>query len=146
MADAIRIIKGDHREVEGLFRDYEKLGKRAHSAKQSLALEICDKLTAHAQMEEQCFYPRLSQKFKKEDEGLVEEAYAEHEVAKDLISKIQTLSPEDPQFDAKVMVLREMVKHHVKEEEKEIIPESKKKLSPRMLEEMGEEMDAFKNR
>jgi hypothetical protein len=46
----------------------------------------------------------------------------EHASAKQLIAEIEEMSPRDKLFDAKVKVLVEYVKHHVKEEENELFP------------------------
>ena len=145
MSDALKIIKDDHRKVEAQFKKFESYGDRAVKAKQTTALLICELLTVHAEMEEQIFYPKLLDKFKKKGDELVDEAYAEHDVAKYLIAKIKTLPPEDPQFDAKVIVLKEYIAHHVQEEEKELLPMTKKQFSKEELSEMGVEMENFKN-
>ncbi len=145
MADAIKIIKDDHRKVEALFKKYKDLGDTAYATKQAIAMEICGLLTLHAQMEEEFLYPRIKEAFNKEDDKMVAEAYAEHDVAKQLIAEIQSLTPEDEQFDAKVVVLCENITHHVKEEEAELLPKTEKKLSEEELDEIGTQMEDFQN-
>ena len=53
--DAITLLKSDHREVEGLFAQFEKA--RSESKKKDLADKICNALRAHATIEEEIFYP-----------------------------------------------------------------------------------------
>lgn len=144
MANPITLIKNDHRAVEELFEKYEGLGNQAFKTKQSLALEITAALTLHAEMEEMLFYPKLKDAFNAEDDKMVEEAYAEHSVAKDLIAEIEMMDPEDPQFDAKIKVLNENVSHHVGEEEEELLPRAEQELSEEDLEAIGEAMESFK--
>ena len=144
MADPIKIIKEDHRAVEKLFKQYEGLGDSAFKAKQKLALEIADLLSLHAEMEEQFLYPKLKDEFGDEEDKMVEEAYAEHGVAKELIAEIRELNPEEGQFDAKVKVLSENIAHHVKEEENELLPEAKSELPEAELEQIGEAMEQFR--
>ncbi|MBV8408594.1 MAG: hemerythrin domain-containing protein [Alphaproteobacteria bacterium] len=112
--DAITLIKTDHRKVEDLFAKFQKA--RDQTRKAALAHEICTELMVHATIEEEIFYPACKGKI--EDENILKEAYVEHDEAKVLIAEISEGSPEDEFFDAKVTVLSELIKHHVKEEEK----------------------------
>ena len=112
--DAISLLKTDHRQVEEWFSEFE--GARSASQKQRLASRICEALTVHTTIEEEIFYPAFLEAT--EDRDIHHEAVVEHDGAKKLIAQIQSMSPEDDYFDAKVTVLSEMIKHHVKEEEK----------------------------
>jgi hypothetical protein len=112
--DAIALLKADHRKVEGLFAQYEKA--KAASRKKDLASQICLELTVHTKIEEDVFYPGCRDDGV--DEDLMDEAYVEHDGAKVLIAEIEKGNPDDQYYDAKVKVLSEMIKHHVKEEEK----------------------------
>jgi hypothetical protein len=112
--DAIALLKADHRKVEGLFAQFEKA--KDAGRKRDLSNQICLELRVHAQIEEDIFYPACSEEGV--DEDLMNEAYVEHDSAKVLIGEIEKTSPDDQYFDAKVKVLSEQIKHHVKEEEK----------------------------
>ena len=138
--DAISLLKADHRQVEEWFSEFE--GARSASKKQQLASKICEALTIHTTIEEEIFYPAFLQAT--EDKDIHHEAVVEHDGAKKLIAQIQSMSPEDDYFDAKVTVLSEMIKHHVKEEEKPggMFAEAKK--SEMDLAALGEELLARK--
>ncbi|HVK42906.1 MAG TPA: hemerythrin domain-containing protein [Phenylobacterium sp.] len=110
--DAIALLKADHRKVEGLFEDFEKASGTAKKA--SLVKQICTELTVHTMIEEEIFYPACRGKI---EEDTLDEAYVEHDGAKMLIAELMDGSPEDAFYDAKVKVLSEEIKHHVKEEE-----------------------------
>jgi hemerythrin superfamily protein len=112
--DAVSLLKDDHRRVEKLFERYEKT--RDSQGKQTLAREICMELTIHTILEEEIFYPAC--KGQVEDEGKLEESYVEHDGAKVLIAELAKSESDDEFFDAKVSVLSEMIRHHVREEEK----------------------------
>lgn len=112
--DAIALLKADHRKVEGLFADYEKA--RNTERKRTLAGQICLELTVHSKIEEDVFYPACRENGV--DEDMMDEANVEHDSAKVLIAEIENGNPDDDYYDAKVKVLSEMIKHHVKEEEK----------------------------
>jgi hypothetical protein len=111
--DAIALLKADHRKVEKLFADYEK-AKRAER-KRALARQICAELTVHTMIEEEIFYPACRGETKNDT---LNEAYVEHDGAKVMIAEIEAGDPNDDYFDAKVKVLSEEIKHHVKEEER----------------------------
>ena len=112
--NAVALLKADHRKVEELFESFEKA--RSEERKVALVKEICTELMVHATIEEEIFYPACKGKI--EDGELLDEAYVEHDGAKVLIAELLQGSPSDEFYDAKVKVLSELIKHHVKEEEK----------------------------
>jgi hemerythrin superfamily protein len=120
-ADAIRLLKADHKEVKTLFEAYQDLDDDAE--KQALADKICLALTVHAQIEEEIYYPAARGAI--DDDDLLDEAEVEHASAKQLIAEIQSMKAGDRLFDAKVTVLGEYIDHHVEEEEAEMFPESR---------------------
>ena len=111
--DAIALLKADHRQVKEWFSEFDKTESR--SKKQQLAAHICDALTVHATIEEEIFYPAFIEATG--DTDMHHEAVVEHAGAKQLIGEIQEMAADEDYFDAKVTVLSEMIKHHVKEEE-----------------------------
>jgi hemerythrin superfamily protein len=113
-SDATTVLKADHRQVETWFSEFEK--SKSASRKQQLAARICEALIVHTTIEEEIFYPAFLEATA--DKEIHHEAVVEHNGAKKLIEQIQGMSAEDDYFDAKVAVLSEMIKHHVKEEEK----------------------------
>jgi len=119
--DALAILRADHTLVTGLFAEYEKL--RSTPKKKALVAQICTELSLHAQVEEEIFYPAV--KAALHDKELVPEATVEHAALKDLISQVEGREPEGEMFDAKIKVLSEYVKHHVKEEQGEMFPKIK---------------------
>ena len=120
-ADAIKLLKDDHKEVKTYFKQYEDLEDDVE--KQALADKICLALTVHAQIEEEIYYPATRAAI--DDDDLLDEAEVEHTTAKQLIAEIQAMKAGDRLFDAKVTVLGEYINHHVEEEEGEMFPESR---------------------
>jgi hemerythrin superfamily protein len=111
--DAIALLKADHRQVEGWFEEFDS--SRSDSRKQDLAAKICAALKAHTTIEEEIFYPAFLEATGEED--IHHEAEVEHDGARKLIAEIEKAGPDDDYFDARVSVLSEMIKHHVREEE-----------------------------
>ena len=118
--DAITMLKADHKKVSDLFAEFEKT--KAASKKQSLVSTICTELSVHAQVEEEVFYPAVKAALK--DKALIPEAIVEQAAMKDLIGQLEGVEPDGEMYDAKVRVLAEYVKHHVKEEHTEMFPKA----------------------
>ena len=109
--DAIALLIGDHRKVAGLFKKFEKA---RGTQKGKLAREICLELSVHTMIEETIFYPALEGKA---EEDTLDEAHVEHDSAKVIIADVLASRVGSEFYDAKIKVLSELIKHHVKEEE-----------------------------
>ncbi|MEW5687956.1 MAG: hemerythrin domain-containing protein [Pseudomonadota bacterium] len=136
---AITLLKKDHREVEGWFDEYEQLEDEAE--KLALFNQIAVALKVHTAIEEEIFYPEERGDV---EEDMLDEAHVEHDGAKKLIAEIEAMKPGEAFYDAKVKVLGEYIKHHVKEEEQPggIFAQAKK--GDEDLDAMGERMKARK--
>lgn len=121
--DAIALLRADHKLVEDLFEQFEKA--RTDDRKVTLAMRICMELKVHTAIEEEVFYPAARQALPK-SEDLLDEAKVEHDSAKTLIEQIEAGSPGEDRWEAKVTVLSEYIKHHVKEEHNELFPKVRK--------------------
>ena len=137
--EATAMLRADHKLVGGLFAQYEKT--RASGKKKALVAKICTELGLHAQVEEEIFYPAVQRALK--DHALVPEASVEHATLKDLIAQVKDVEPEGDMFDAKIKVMSEYVKHHVKEEQNEMFPKAKKTKLDMMA--LGAQMAARKS-
>jgi hemerythrin superfamily protein len=142
--DAVELIKADHRKVERLFREFEEAGDRAYKTKQQLVEQISRELEVHTTIEEETYYPAVEAKAKKDGKEMIGEAVEEHHLVKVILGELAGLSPEDDTFDAKVKVLMENVRHHVEEEESEMLPQSEEILGKDELARLGAEMAARK--
>jgi hypothetical protein len=136
---AVALLKKDHREVEGLFKKFEKAG--SGSEKLNLFKQIALALKVHTKIEEEIFY---SEERGEVEDDMLDEAQVEHDGAKHLIAEIEAMKPGQDLYDAKVKVLSEYIKHHVKEEEQPggIFAQAKK--GDEDLNEMGERLKARK--
>ena len=129
--DAIALLKADHKEVDHLLGKYEEADE---SDKGAIARQICTALSVHAQIEEEILYPAAREVLDDQADELVNEADVEHASIKQLVAEVQESSPDDEHYDAKVKVIGEYVKHHVKEEENELFPKlAKSELDTKVL-------------
>jgi iron-sulfur cluster repair protein YtfE (RIC family) len=122
------MLREDHRRVSAMFSQYGKMAGNGggERARQSLAQQICGELKIHTTLEEEIFYPAARAALGEKGSDLLDEAKIEHASAKDLIAQLEDASPTDDLFDAKVTVLGEYIKHHVKEEQEELFPKCRK--------------------
>lgn len=114
--EVLNIIKEEHTKVKKLFREFEKAITSDTEEAAKLSQQIIDDLKLHTMLEESIIYPLLKEK----DESIFYEAQEEHHVADVLITELEQLEIEAPSFKAKMMVLRENIEHHIKEEENEM--------------------------
>jgi len=120
--DAIALLRADHKKVSELYAQYE--GTRSPARKKALVATICMELSVHARVEEEIFYPAVKAALK--DKEMIPEAQVEHASLKELIAQVKDREPDGEMFDAKIKVMSEYTKHHVKEEQNEIFPAAKK--------------------
>ncbi len=141
--DAVAVLERDHREIEELFRSFERSGGAAR--KKDLADRIVRELSIHASIEEQLLYPRVRRVI---DGGSLERevllALEEHHVAKVALAEIQALPATDARFDAKVRVLIANVRHHVEEEERDLLPALERAYTAEELHELGTVLERAK--
>lgn len=136
---ATELLKRQHREVKGLFRETKK--SSGAKARRSGMEKIASNLLAHMAIEEDIFYPAVEEIGTKKTEELVPEAYEEHHVAKLVLAELPKVDPDDERFEAKMTVLEELIEHHVEEEEKEMFKIAEK-LGAERLTDLGAEMEA----
>ena len=123
--NALKLLKADHKEVSNLVAKFQG-GRLSKDRKVAIAKQICMALTVHAQIEEEIFYPAAREAMRGGDD-LLDEAEVEHGSIKELVETIQDGTPDDDElFEARVTVLGEYVKHHVKEEEGQLFPKVRK--------------------
>jgi hemerythrin superfamily protein len=139
--DAIALLKADHRTVEGLFKQFEKTGDRALKTRKSLVTKILRELVTHTHIEEEVFYPFVRSLSKKLNDEVLE-ALEEHHGAKATLAELQIMEMSDERYEAKVTVLIENVRHHVKEEEHELFPTVRRSASRRDLIELTPSLEA----
>ena len=120
--EATAMLRADHKKVSDLFDAYEKA--RSTARKAELVSTICHELKVHTRIEEEIFYPAVQAALA--DHELVPEANVEHGSVKELIAQVEGRAPDGDLFDARIKVMSEWVKHHVKEEQNEMFPRARK--------------------
>lgn len=134
--DPTKVLKKQHREVQALFKQVEKA--EGANRRRDLMNQIVESLQLHMRIEEEIFYPAVREIGTRKAEELIMEAYEEHGVAKLVMQQLPAVDPEDERFEAKMTVFKELIEHHVDEEEQEMF-----KLADRIGE---EELDSLGDR
>ncbi len=117
----IQMLRDDHKVARALFAKYDKANK---GEKPQLAHRIIGHLTLHAKIEERVLYPALRAAFK--EPNLVDEAVEEHHLLHVLLQELNRFrpGPGSATFEAKLKVLKELLKHHVDKEEGRLFPKA----------------------
>lgn len=136
--NAITLLTEDHRKVEALFQQFE--GEADPVRRGDVADQIMTELTVHAEVEETCFYPEARTATPGAEE-LTEESYKEHGRVKQTISQIESMQPEDGGYVRAVQRLKQLVQHHVEEEEGELFPTVSAAMGEDRLSEIGARID-----
>jgi iron-sulfur cluster repair protein YtfE (RIC family) len=129
---ATTLLIRQHNKVKAIFKKLEKGGSDAPALVDELSNDLC----AHMLIEQEIFYPAV----KKMDEDLIREAYEEHSLAELSLKRLRGCDPKDPSFKAHVTATKELIEHHVEEEEEDLFPKVEKKLDEALLEELGATM------
>jgi iron-sulfur cluster repair protein YtfE (RIC family) len=132
--EATKLLIKQHRKVESIFRKLQ----RKHSDTNQLLTELANDLVAHMAIEQDIFYPAVKQV----DDSLIMESYEEHALAEVALKRLLATDPGDEEFKARVTATKELIMHHVKEEEEELFPKVEKKLDEAALKELGKRMQA----
>jgi hemerythrin-like domain-containing protein len=143
--DVIAILEHDHREVEEMFAELEKLrgdtSEDAKSRRKDLVEQVTIELVRHSVAEEVLVYPKVADKIS-EDE--VKHAREEHAEAEETLARLEKLDLDDPAFDDELADLMREIRHHIEEEEGEMFPHMRQTFSADELRTMGGRVDAFK--
>jgi hemerythrin-like domain-containing protein len=131
---ATKLLEEQHRKVEATF---EKLEKKQGDVLELLT-SLANDLAGHMAIEQTIFYPAVRQI----EPDLVDESYQEHAIAELALKRLLATKPDDPTFKAKVTALKELIEHHVDEEEEDLFPTVEKQLEDDELEQLGKDMSA----
>ena len=140
-ADAIEMLKADHRRVRALFQRYDRADDQA--VKQVIVAELFVELELHTQLEETVFYPAFADETNREGQELVEASLEAHEEIDVLVEELRGLEADQEAFAAKFHELRTKVEQHVQEEESQMFPQAEQALEDQ-LEELRDEMQEIK--
>ena len=131
---ATRLLEQQHRKVEAIFQRLEGEGGDA----EALVTELANHLAAHMTIEQEIFYPAIQAV----DRALVLESYEEHALCEVALKRLLAADALAEEFRARVTALKELIQHHVHDEEEEMFPAVEQALGDERLEELGEQMAA----
>ncbi|MBC3255999.1 hemerythrin domain-containing protein [Pseudomonas paralactis] len=143
--NAIDLLKADHERVKTLLTQLSESTERGVKKRTELLAKLEMEITLHTQLEEEILYPAFRKAGGKEQEVMYHEAKEEHRTVDALVlPDLKQTEPSSTEFSGRVKVLKELLEHHIEEEESEMFPQAKKLLGKATLEELGAEMEAMK--
>ncbi len=138
--DAIELLKSDHDKVEGIFMQFQQ-GGGSQEFRQLFA-QLYQELTLHSLAEENVIYPTLAQF--DETAGYLKDVYKDHAEAKAAFAELAALDNTSSEWSQKMTKLMKDVQAHVQEEENEIFPRMRQRLSEQQLQMIGQEIQKAK--
>jgi hemerythrin-like domain-containing protein len=146
MPNAITMLKSDHATVKRLLRELDETGDRAVKQREMLVAQIEREIKMHAQIEEEVFYPAFLAATKGKDGAeLFYEAAEEHHIVDMVLPALKAANPKSNEFGAKAKVLRDLIEHHIKEEETQMFAKARQMFGDEQLRELGDLMQARKD-
>jgi hemerythrin-like domain-containing protein len=140
------MLKADHATLKRILRELDATTERATKQRQSLAEEFEREVKMHAQIEEEVFYPAFKAATRgTEAQDMFYEAAEEHHIVDMVVPALKAANPKSHEFGAKAKVLKDLIEHHIKEEETEMFPEARRLFSEDQLRELGDLMKARKD-
>src|SRR5881394_1179976 len=130
---ATALLKTQHRKAKALLK---KLASGRERDPQPILRELASDLAAHMRIEQELFYPAVHEL----DEDLVLESFEEHALAEVALRRLIAAPSDDPSFKAKATTLKELIEHHVEEEEEELFPKVDKKMDEAQNRELADRM------
>jgi len=141
--DIYQILKQEHDEVQDML-DQQIEGKKSGKGQDQMLKEIQQHLSIHLSGEEKLLYPLLTKDEESKEDAF--EAFEEHHVAKLTLNELMKMSPEDERWHAKLKVLKELIDHHVQEEERNLFKVAKKVISSEQAKEIGQKYQQEKEK
>jgi hemerythrin-like domain-containing protein len=146
MPNAITMLKSDHATVKRLLRELDETSERATRQRETLVAQIEREIKMHSQIEEEVFYPAFKAKTENTDSvDLFYEAAEEHHVVDMVLPALKAANPKSHEFGAKAKVLKDLVEHHIREEETQMFQQARALFSDEQLRELGDLMQARKD-
>ena len=143
--NAIDLLKADHERVKAILTQLSDSTERAVKKRVELINKLEMEITIHTRLEEEVLYPAYKKTGGKEEEVMYYEAKEEHRTVDSLVlPDLKVTDPSTPEFAGRVKVVKELLEHHIEEEETEMFPQAKKLLGKAALEELGQQMEALK--
>lgn len=141
MPNAITMLKSDHVTLKRLLRELNET--TAPKQRELLVAKLEREVKTHSQIEEEVFYPAFkSAAEKSDDEHMFYEAAEEHHIVDMVLPALKTANPKSPEFEAKASVLKELIEHHIKEEEQEMFAAARRLIGDEELREIGDLMQS----
>jgi hemerythrin-like domain-containing protein len=132
------LLTKDHRLVSGMIATLEMTPRLNSMVRRRLFEQIRTNVMVHAQAEEEILYPVMRNLMFMHGESRVDESYREHQQIKDLLNDLQRMDPNTDAFDNKFEDFKSEIQHHVEEEENEMFPVVRQRMSTEEQERLGQ--------
>jgi hemerythrin-like domain-containing protein len=144
--DVFDIIREDHQAVQKILNDMQETSSRATQRRQEDVTKFTQLIEPHMMAEEEVFYPQARERGESKLREHVIEAYDEHRIAKMVLAELQKMSPQDEAWLPKAKVLKDLIEHHIEEEEGELFEEARKALNQQQIQQITQQFHQTKDK
>lgn len=143
--NAIDLLKADHERVKAILTQLSESTERGVKKRTELLVKLEMEISIHTKLEEEILYPAFKEAGGKEQDVMYYEAKEEHRTVDSLVlPDLKETDPGTPEFSGRVKVVKELLEHHIEEEETEMFPQAIKLLGKTKLNELGQQMEEMK--
>ena len=143
--NAIDLLLEDHKRVKAILGQLSDSTERAVKKRTELLNKLEMEITIHTRLEEEILYPVFKKAGGKEQAVMYHEAKEEHRTVDSLVlPDLKKTAPDSLEFSGRAKVVKELLEHHIEEEETEMFPPARKLLGKAVLDELGKQMEAMK--
>ncbi|RON42365.1 hemerythrin domain-containing protein [Pseudomonas brassicacearum] len=143
--NAIDLLKADHERVKAILTQLSESTERGIKKRTELLAKLEMEISIHTKLEEEILYPAFKEAGGKEQDVMYYEAKEEHRTVDSLVlPDLKLTDPATPEFSGRVKVVKELLEHHIEEEETAMFPQANKLLGKAKLNELGQQMEEMK--
>lgn len=139
--NAIELLVEDHERVKDILNRLSDTTERAVKTRTDLLQKLEMELSIHTQLEEDVLYPAFKEAGRREQEVMYHEAKEEHRALDSLVlPDLKETEPGSLEFAGRVKVCKELLEHHIEEEEEKLFPQAQEMFDEQRLEALGQQM------
>lgn len=144
MNQFFQMLKKDHEEVKGILGQLKETKESASKKREELFQKLKVELVPHMKAEESTFYPPLMAKKESREDAL--EGMEEHHVSDMVLKELETTQKGEDQWGAKMSVFKELVEHHIQDEESKVFKSAEKALDQDEIQDIMKQFEQEKQK
>ena len=142
--DLFELLKKDHRELMEILDQLKETSDRSFKKREDLFMQLKQEIVPHMRAEEKAFYSVLLKSNEAKENAM--EAMEEHHAAELVMNELDKMSKQEEFWHAKLSVFKEIIEHHIEEEEGKVFQDAEQVISENQMETILENFKSEKER